>query len=57
MKKKYGTKEAARLASVARAKYLQSVNSSKDSGDLPQNSNKKTNKKTKKQTNKKTGHP
>ena len=38
MKKKVGKEEASKLASVAREEYLQSENSSKDSGDLPQTS-------------------
>ena len=36
MKRKVGKEEASRLASVARAEYLQSVNSSEDPGNLPQ---------------------
>ena len=36
MKRKVSKEEASRLASVARAEYLQSVNSSEDSGNLPQ---------------------
>ena len=36
MKRKVGKEEASRLASVARAEYLQSVKSSEDSGNLPQ---------------------
>ena len=39
VKKISGKEEASRLASAARAEYLQSVNSSGDSGDLPQTSN------------------
>ena len=36
MKRKVGKEEASRLAAVAKAEYLQSVNSSEDSGNLPQ---------------------
>lgn len=39
MKKKTSNEEAAKLASVAREEYLRSVNSSEDSGSLPQTSN------------------
>ena len=39
MIKKSGKKEASKLAFAARGKYLKSVNSSEDSGDLPQTSN------------------
>ena len=39
MKKKFSKKEASKLATVAREEYLQSVNSSKDTGGLPQTSN------------------
>ena len=40
MRKKFGKEKGAKLASAARKRYLQSVNSPEDSGDLPQNSNK-----------------
>ena len=39
MKSKIGKEEASKLASVAREEYFRSVNSSEDSGNLPQTSN------------------
>ena len=39
MRRKVSKEEASRLASVARAEYLRSVNSSEGRGDLPQTSN------------------
>ena len=39
MKRKMSKEEASKLASVAREKYFRSVNSSEDSGNLPQTSN------------------